>query len=109
MRWPSPAPTLWASAASPVELRGTLAVVVANPPYVAADELLPPEVADWEPSGALVAGPTGREALEHLVDHAGPWLRPGGALVVELAPGQAASLAQRAARAGYEEVRVHDD
>jgi release factor glutamine methyltransferase len=95
--------------ALPAELRGTLAVVVANPPYVAAHEQLPPEVADWEPSGALVAGPTGREALEHLVDHAGPWLLPGGALVAELAPAQAASLAQRAERAGYQDVRVHDD
>lgn len=95
--------------ALPVELRGALAVVVANPPYVAAHEALPPEVADWEPGGALVAGPTGREALEHLVDRAGEWLRPGGALVAELAPAQAGPLAERAERAGYEDVRVHED
>ena len=83
--------------ALPDDLAGTLAVIVANPPYVAAADPLPAEVVDWEPAAALVAGPTGREALDHLVDHAGPWLRPGGALVLELSPGQAAPLAQRAA------------
>ena len=35
-----------------------------NPPYVAADDALPAEVADWEPRGALVPGPTGLEAIE---------------------------------------------
>ena len=95
--------------ALPDDLAGTLAVIVANPPYVAAADPLPPEVVDWEPAAALVAGPTGREALDHLVDHAGPWLRPGGALVLELAPGQAAPLAQRARQAGYQDVDVHDD
>jgi release factor glutamine methyltransferase len=96
-------------AALPDDLRGRLGVIVSNPPYVACDEALPAEVADWEPPGALVAGPTGREVLEHLVDRAPAYLRPGGALVLELAPAQAPLLLQRAEETGYVEVRVHDD
>jgi release factor glutamine methyltransferase len=46
-------------AALPDELRGRVDVLVTNPPYVSAGDPLPPEVADWEPHGALVSGPTG--------------------------------------------------
>ena len=53
--------------ALPEELRGSLLVVVANPPYIAADEELPESVARWEPADALVSGPTGLEALETIV------------------------------------------
>ncbi|HWC12692.1 MAG TPA: HemK/PrmC family methyltransferase, partial [Acidimicrobiales bacterium] len=42
--------------ALPDELRGTVDVVVSNPPYVAGGEHLPPEVEDWEPRAALRAG-----------------------------------------------------
>lgn len=81
-------------------------VIVSNPPYVAADEVLPAEVADWEPHGALVAGPLGTEAVDRILAEARAWLRPGGVVVLELAPHQAATVAGRAARLGYEaEVR----
>ena len=53
--------------ALPEDLRGRIDVVVSNPPYVAADDPLPPEVADWEPREALVPGPTGLEAIEQIV------------------------------------------
>jgi release factor glutamine methyltransferase len=53
--------------ALPEDLRGRVSVVVSNPPYVAADDPLPPEVADWEPHEALVSGPTGLEALERII------------------------------------------
>ncbi|CAN5713659.1 hypothetical protein BH20ACT2_BH20ACT2_11520 [soil metagenome] len=43
----------------PADLCGAVDLVVSNPPYVAAGDELPPVVADWEPTGALVAGPTG--------------------------------------------------
>ena len=58
---------------------------------------------------ALVAGPTGREHLEHLVDAAHDWLAPGGALVLELAPHQADRIATAARDRGYEDVEVHVD
>lgn len=96
-------------AALPAEARGGLDVVVANPPYIGADEDLPASVADWEPASALIAGPTGAEDLEHLVDEAPAWLAPGGALVLELAPAQAAPLADRAGARGFVDVTVHPD
>lgn len=91
------------------ELQGRLDVVVANPPYIAADEALPAAVVDWEPASALVAGPIGTEDLDHLVDTALDWLAPGGALVLELAPHQAAGTAERARARGYVAVAVHPD
>ena len=75
-------------AAVPIDVRGEAEVVVSNPPYVAEHEELPSEVADWEPRGALIAGPTGLEAIEHIIGEARDWLKPGGALVVEIAPHQ---------------------
>ena len=78
--------------ALPVGLRGQIDVVVSNPPYIAAAEGLPAEVADWEPTRALVAGATGLEAIETLVAQAPDWLRPGGQLVVEIAPHQATEV-----------------
>ncbi|MGZ6885046.1 MAG: peptide chain release factor N(5)-glutamine methyltransferase [Acidimicrobiia bacterium] len=95
--------------ALPGELRGTLLLVVANPPYVAADEDLPAVVREWEPPEALVAGPTGREAIEHLVDTASEWLDPAGTLVLELAPHQSEHVAARARAAGFVDVSVRPD
>ncbi len=53
------APGSW-FAALPDSLRGRLLLAVANPPYLAERELagLDRSVADWEPVGALVSGPT---------------------------------------------------
>jgi release factor glutamine methyltransferase len=90
----------WFEALDP-SLRGTVDVIVANPPYVGADEVLPDDVAGWEPSDALVAGPLGTEDLDHLVDGSIDWLAPTGVLVLELAPHQAATIAARAEAVGF--------
>ncbi|CAA9260555.1 MAG: Peptide chain release factor N(5)-glutamine methyltransferase [uncultured Acidimicrobiales bacterium] len=96
-------------AALPRELRRRFDLIVANPPYVGADEVLPPEVADWEPAGALVAGPTGLEAVAAILDGAPTWLRRPGAVVVEIAPHQAGRAFELACDAGFPEVDVHPD
>jgi release factor glutamine methyltransferase len=97
--------------ALPGGLRGRLAVIVSNPPYVTEADYtaLPPEVRDHEPAGALVAGRTGRECLEELVDGGLDWLEPGGALVLELAPDQAGALRATAEARGYRAVSVERD
>ena len=95
--------------ALPAELAGHLDLVVSNPPYVAEADELPAEVADWEPAGALVAGPTGREHLERIVSEAPGWLAPAGSLVLELAPSHAPALVTAARRAGFASVEVGRD
>jgi release factor glutamine methyltransferase len=95
--------------AVPDDLTGKVDLVVANPPYVAEGEDLPTEVARWEPRDALVAGPTGREALEHLVAAAPAWLDPEGVLVMELAPTQGAAMVAAAGAAGFERAELRAD
>ncbi len=100
----------WFSAL-PAQLRGQLSVVVSNPPYVAEDEFadLPAEVAAWEPRQALVAGPSGLEALEVLLAEAPWWLAVPGAVVMEIAPHHEGAVTSMAREAGFAEVEVHPD
>jgi release factor glutamine methyltransferase len=95
--------------ALPETLRGAVHLLVSNPPYIAADEELPPEVEDWEPVRALRAGTTGYEAIEVIVAGAPAWLTRPGALVVEIAPHQAARASELARAAGFGHVEVHED
>jgi release factor glutamine methyltransferase len=95
--------------ALPAELAGTVDLVVSNPPYIAATEDLPAEVKDWEPASALVAGPTGLEALEAVVTGAPRWLTRPGRLVVEIAPHQAEAATRLALDAGFEAADVRPD
>ena len=96
-------------AALPDDLRGNLLLVVSNPPYIAAHETLPASVHDWEPHDALVAGPTGLEAIELLIAHSHEWLDDAGTLVLELAPHQAEAATGLALDAGFAEVVVRPD
>ena len=86
-------------AALPPELRGTVDVIVSNPPYIAENESLPAEVSEWEPRDALVAGPTGLEAIRTILATAPNWLRPRGAVVLEI--GETQSDAAVAAADGF--------
>jgi release factor glutamine methyltransferase len=100
----------WFEALAP-ELCGQLLMVVANPPYIGEHEReeLPTEVRDWEPEHALISGPTGLEAIAHLIVEAPRWLRPDGVLVLELAPHQAERAVQMATDAGFVDVEVAKD
>ena len=82
-------------------------VVVSNPPYVRADEIdsLEPEVRDWEPRAALVA----EGATEAIARGALDVLREGGALVLEVAHGDAERVASLLRERGYVGVRTMRD
>ena len=76
------------------ELEGRIDVIVSNPPYIAEADwaTLQPEVRLFEPRGALVAGPQGTELHERLLQEAGRYLSPGGALIMEIGAGQARAM-----------------
>lgn len=95
--------------ALPSALRGAIDLVVTNPPYVAPSDPLPAEVADWEPTRALVPGPTGLEAIAVIVAGAPLWLRPGGWLVCEIGETQGDAVRALAVDAGLAEVDVLHD
>ena len=83
-------------------LVGAVDAIVSNPPYI-ADEVwggLQPEVRDFEPRLALVAGQKGTEFHERLLHEARQFLAPGGLLVMELGQDQAPHVRQVAEQAG---------
>ncbi len=98
--------------ALPVELVGSLDLVISNPPYVASEEVLPHEVIGYEPHVALFSDSTGQVPgdayLVHIVDQAPLWLAPGGALVLEMSPHQTEPIAQRCTDLGFD-ARVEAD
>jgi release factor glutamine methyltransferase len=102
------APGSWWEAL-PEELRGAVDLVVSNPPYIGDDEPLPEEVDAWEPAAALRAGADGLDAARAIIGAAGSWLRPGGVLVLEVAPSQAAAVVDLARGAGAAEAEVRRD
>lgn len=82
-------------------------LVVSNPPYVLLEdiELLEPEVRDWEPREALV----GVGATEAVARGAFDVLRPGGALVLEIAARDGGRVAAMLAGLGYTDVVTTQD
>jgi release factor glutamine methyltransferase len=85
-------------------------VVASNPPYLSPAELdaAPPELR-FEPRGALVAGPTGLEAIESIAREAPAHLEPGGWVLLEVGQGQAEAAQAALREAGLEEVGSRDD
>jgi len=98
----------WFAALDP-SLKGSIDVVVSNPPYVAIDDEVDDIVRDWEPLDALYAGIDGLDDLRVLVAEARRWLRADGALVLEMAPTQTATVAELAGAGGFDEVSIHTD
>lgn len=94
--------------ALPDSVRGAIDVLVSNPPYIGDDEDLPAVVGEWEPRGALRAGPVGDEDLLTIIEGAKEWVAPGGAVVLEMAPMQTDAIAERFRAIGWQ-ASVHGD
>jgi release factor glutamine methyltransferase len=82
--------------------------IVSNPPYLAVSDPHLPSLAH-EPAGALVAGPTGLEALARIVAGAPAHLRPGGHLLLEHGAGQGAAVRGLCAAAGLADIATTRD
>ncbi len=95
--------------ALPDEVRGRVDVLVSNPPYVGDSEPLPVEVAAWEPTGALLAGPDGLDDLRRIIAGAPAWLAPGGVLVLEIGERQGEAVVALAEQADLVDVAVRPD
>ncbi len=76
--------------------------VVANPPYVAEGERLPPEIARHEPPGALFAGADGLDVLRRL-ELTAPWI------ALEHGAAQGDAVRALLGGAGYGDVATHRD
>jgi release factor glutamine methyltransferase len=86
---------------------GPYDIITANPPYLADVEARRMREGGWpEPTLALVGGEQGVELALRLVAQAVERLAPGGTLLVEIAPDQAAALVSALAAHGYGSVRT---
>lgn len=93
------------------QVQGAFDLIVSNPPYIAKAEMpgLAPEVRDWEPHLALTPGGDGLEAYRIIARGAGARLMPGGRLMVEIGPTQAAPVSALLRAAGFQGVRILPD
>jgi release factor glutamine methyltransferase len=95
---------------------GSFDLVLANLPYVAERDWssLQPEVTQWEPREALLAGPDGLDAYRALIQKsAGPLYRHAaqrsGGLAVEVGEGQAAAVVALMEEAGFGDIERRRD
>jgi release factor glutamine methyltransferase len=71
---------------APLKSGSLFDLVVSNPPYIAIGEFpsLAPEVRDHEPRIALDGGPDGLAFYRRIASGVGPFLKPGGRLLMEI-------------------------
>ena len=80
---------------------GRFDLILANPPYVEDDAPIAPDVRQWEPEGALFAGPDGLDDYRVLIPQLPGLLAEGGVAVVEIGAVQAEQVAEIAAACGF--------
>jgi release factor glutamine methyltransferase len=75
---------------------GPFDFILANPPYISEAEYeeLSPEVREYEPQMALLAGEDGLRDIRQIVDVAAERLKPGGTLFMEIGHTQGEALAE---------------
>lgn len=90
---------------------GTLALVVANPPYIPTEvwRELEPAVREHEPALALDGGADGLDAIRAIAAGAGRHLAPGGWLLLEHHHDQSPAVLGLLEQAGLVEVHAHPD
>ncbi|MGI8407856.1 MAG: peptide chain release factor N(5)-glutamine methyltransferase [Actinomycetota bacterium] len=93
----------------PEKLRGSVDVVVSNPPYVPEDFSLAPVIRDHEPHVALFAAGDGLEIIERLIAAAPEWLKPRGWVVLEMDHAQRDAVRRLFEASGYRDIEIIED
>jgi len=91
---------------------GSFDMIASNPPYLSESEYegLPGEIREFEPKGALLAGPEGTEFNRTIIRHAGVHLKDGGWLFLEIGFDQKDAVQALLVQSGhYDSVRVTKD
>jgi release factor glutamine methyltransferase len=91
--------------------RGSLDLVVSNPPYVPEAEyaMLPPDVRDYEPRSSLVGGEDGLFFIRKIISDAGRVLKQGGRCMLEVGAGQSSHVKSLFEEAGFTEISCTRD
>ena len=89
-------------------IAGPFDLILCNPPYIGAGEVLMPEVAQHEPAAALFAGEDGLADYRRILPQLAPLLAPGGIALVEIGWQQATSVSALAEAVGLG-ASVHRD
>lgn len=94
---------------APVE--GRFDVIVSNPPYIPREDIdgLMPEVADFEPRGALDGGDDGLDFYRRITSEASEYLEAGGRLFLEIGCDQARDVTALMEKAGFVHVATVRD
>ena len=93
------------------DIRDRFDLIVSNPPYVTADEMLDlsPEVRNWEPEIALTPGGDGLDAYRIIAASAKQYLTSRGCLIVEIGHTQSASVQALFQAAGFKGITTLKD
>lgn len=83
--------------------------ILSNPPYVPVDEILEPQVREYEPAPALYAGKDGLAIYRRLIPQATGHLEPGGHLLLEIGHGQRDAVHKLLEQGGLQKIRFLDD
>lgn len=86
-------------------------VIVSNPPYIPSADIatLHADVQQYEPKLALDGGKDGMDLIRRILAEAKPHLKPGGWLMIEFTPEQAATITTLAQDHGYSDVTIVKD
>jgi release factor glutamine methyltransferase len=87
-------------------------LIVCNPPYVSAAEyeVLERIIQDYEPAIALLAGSDGLDILRRVIEKAGDFLKPDGALMLEIGYTQGSAIEELLEQSeSFKEIKIEKD